>query len=114
MKKKLLSFFLIICFVFMNVCSSVGAFSINEDKKSEIEETLNKLKNHYENSQSKMQYLELMAYLHSSDDLKNDRQLLKEKVQYPANNKNVMNCFKGIFVRSEERRVGKECRSRWS
>src|SRR3712207_8943676 len=79
MKKKLLSFFLIICFVFMNVCSSVGAFSINEDKKSEIEETLNKLKNHYENSQSKMQYLELMAYLHSSDDLKNDRQLLKEK-----------------------------------
>ena len=41
-------------------------------------------------------------------------QLLGQKVIITRDRETIMNADKVILPRSEERRVGKECRSRWS
>ena len=51
--------------------------------------------------------LYLFRYEHSKDEK-------KEKVEHSVNKAFVVAMFMMNILRSEERRVGKECRSRWS
>ena len=44
----------------------------------------------------------------------NEGELVGEWVKFPTTAEELKEVFKRIGIRSEERRVGKECRSRWS
>lgn len=98
MKNKILSFFLTFCLLVINMPMTAKAFQIKDDDKTKIEETLNKLREYYSNSPKGMEYLEGMAYLHSSSEFEKSRKFLETKVNNTINNKNAMNCFKGIFI----------------
>ncbi|RXI45702.1 hypothetical protein DP130_11660 [Clostridium tetani] len=98
MKNKILSFFLTFCLLVINMPMTAKAFQIKDDDKTKIEETLNKLREYYSNSSKGMEYLEGMAYLHSSSEFEKGRKFLETKVNNTINNKNAMNCFKGIFI----------------
>lgn len=100
MKKRILSFFLMFCLVVINMPMTVKAFQTKDDDKTKIEETLNKLRKYYSSSSKEMEYLEAMAYLHSSNNFEKDRKFLEPKVSNAINNRNAMNCLKGIFIAS--------------
>ena len=98
MKKRILSFFLMFCLVVINMPMTVKAFQIKDNDKTKVEEMLNKLRKYYSDFPKEMQYLEAMAYLHSSDDFEKDRKFLDEKVRKIEYANNPMNCLKGIMV----------------
>ncbi|MBV1819204.1 Ig-like domain-containing protein [Clostridium cochlearium] len=98
MKKRILSFFLMFCLIVINMSMTAKAFQIKDDDKTKIEETLNKLRKYYSGSSKEMEYLEAMAYLHSSNDFEKDRKFLDEKVRKIEYANNPMNCFKGIMA----------------
>ena len=81
-----------------------------------IEQNIVTIETAYTNSINKGPYI-LLSLLNDKNDNKNDSITEIYKVLRPGEPPTVeiaSQIFNNLFFRSEERRVGKECRSRWS